>query len=1159
MSFVHLHVHTQYSLLDGANKIAPLFEHVKSSGMPAIAMTDHGNMFGAVEFYSKARQNGVKPIIGCEAYLAPGKRTDRTQTQRGDDVEGGSNFHLILLAQSRQGYRNLCRLLTAAYKEGLYYKPRIDKEILAENSEGLIVLSGCLSGEVARALRGGRLDRAREAAEWYARTFPGRFYLELQDNALHGPLNEALREIGKTAGIPLVATNDCHYLHREDAKAHEVLLCIQTGKTMADDTRWRFDTDELYVKTPEEMIAAFGADSEEIRNTVEIANRVDFEFETGKFHFPLFHQGTKGAQAAELTSEELDAMLERQVREGLATRLAEQHARRGEFDEAPYVERIDRELPVIREMGFSGYMLIVADFINYARGIGIPVGPGRGSVVGSLVSYAMRITEVDPVEHKLLFERWLNPGRRSMPDIDVDFCYERRDEVLDYVRQKYGDDRVAQIITFGTIKGKQAIRDVGRVLGLSFAETDRIVKLYPAPKQGRDFPLQDALEMEPRLATEREKYAELFDYAFKLEGLLRHASRHAAGVVIADAPLSDLVPLYVDKERNENAVSITQYSMKGVEEIGLIKFDFLALKNLTLIKDTLDLIDPASRPDLSRLSLDDPESYKLLARGDTVGVFQMEGSGMRRFLSDLKPSCFEDVIAAISLFRPGTLDAGMVDPFIRRKHGKEPVEYDHPLLEPVLRDTYGVIIYQEQVMRAAQALAGYTLEQADILRAAMGKKSIAVMQKERERFISGAVKNGVDKTLAVTIFEKIATFASYGFNRSHAAAYALTSYTTAYLKAHFPREFMAALMSLDMDDTEKTYKNIAALREMRIRVLPPDVNQSRVKFTVSGDAIRFGLGAIRGVGAKSGEEIIAVREREGEFRTLADFCLRVGTQLLNRRVLEALIKCGAFDSTGIARAALMAQAEDGLKLAQRAESDAVKNQISLFGKSNEPPALTLREPVPEWPQRELLNFEKETLGFYITAHPLDNYDRELRRIGKLTTADLPNARDGSKVQLAGVIQAVKLKNNKAGKRYATFSLEDREGATECIVWPEAYQKYEAVVAGNDPVVVKGKLDVGDERAQIIVDELRPLTVALTDAVREVRIRAPRARMVNGDLERLKELLRRYSGQSLTYLHLGLDDGNEAIFLLGDDYKVAPTEAFVAELGALLTPGAVQLR
>jgi len=1158
MSFVHLHVHTQYSLLDGANKIGPLIEHAKKTGMPAVAITDHGNMFGAVEFFLKAKQNGIKPIIGCEAYLAPGKRTDRTQTPRGDDFEGGGNFHLILLAESRIGYRNLCRLLTAAYKEGLYYKPRIDKEILAECSEGLIVLSGCLSGEVARALRAGRMDKAREAAEWYARTFPDRFYLELQDNGLHGPLNDSLRDLGRSASLPLVATNDCHYLHREDAKAHEVLLCIQTGKTLADETRWRFDTDELYVKTPEEMAAAFGQDSEEVRNTLAIAERIDFEFDFGKFHFPVF----RPEKAANSSGDgDLDQLLAEQLRAGLAQRLQELHARGGDFDDQPYHDRLERELPVIREMGFSGYMLIVADFINYARSIGIPVGPGRGSVVGSLVSFALRITEVDPIEHKLLFERWLNPGRRSMPDIDVDFCFERRDEVLAYVRRKYGDERVAQIITFGTIKGKQAIRDVGRVLGLSFAETDRIVKLYPAPKQGRDFPLSDALEMEPRLKAEREKYPDLFNYAFKLEGLLRHASRHAAGVVISDDPLSDLVPLYVDKERNEGAVSITQYSMKGVEEIGLIKFDFLALKNLTLVKDTLDLIAAGGKipPDLNRLNLDDPESYKLLARGDTVGVFQMEGSGMRRFLTELKPSCFEDVIAAISLFRPGTLDAGMVEPFIHRKHGKEPVEYDHPLLEPVLRDTYGVIIYQEQVMRAAQALSGYTLEQADILRAAMGKKQIAIMQKEREGFIAGAVRNGVEKEQAESIFEKIATFASYGFNRSHAAAYALTSYTTAYLKAHFPHEFMAALMSLDMDDAAKTYKNIAALREMRIAILPPDVNQSRVKFTVTNGAIRFGLGAIRGVGAKSAEEIIAMREKAGPFAGLGDFCLRVGGQLLNRRVMEALIKCGAFDFTGFSRAVMTAQIDDALKIAQRAASDAVKNQISLFGQGNEPAVLTLRDPVEEWPQKDLLKFEKEALGFYITAHPLDKYDRELRRVSGLTTADLPNAPDGSKVSVAGVVQAVKLKNNKSGKRYATFSLEDREGAVECIVWPEAYQKYEAAIMGDEPVVAKGKLDVDDERAQIILDELRPLAVALTDAVREVRIRTVRHRMANGELEQLKQLLRRHNGNALTYLHVGLDDGGEAVFLLGDGYRVAPTETFIAEIEQLIAPDSVQLR
>src|SRR5271167_1823981 len=1157
MSFVHLHVHTQYSLLDGANKIGPLIEHAKASGMEAIAMTDHGNMFGAVEFYQKAKAAGIKPIIGCEVYLAPGKRTDRTQVPRSDDFDGGGNFHLTVLAQNRDGYRNLCKLLTTAYQDGLYYKPRVDKEILTELSDGLIVLSGCLSGEIARWLRADRMDKARETAESYAKMFPGRYYLELQDNKLHSPYNEALREIGRQVGLPLVATNDCHYLHRDDAKAHEVLLCIQTGKTMADETRWRFDTDELYVKTPDEMASAFGADAEELRNSVEIARRIDFEFEFGKFHFPVFKSGP---------GVDLDAEMETRAREGLIARLAEIRARRAEVDESQYQERIDREIPVIRDMGFSGYMLIVADFIGYARGLGIPVGPGRGSVVGSLVSYALGITEVDPVEHRLLFERWLNPGRKSMPDIDVDFCFERRDEVLEYVRKKYGDDRVAQIITFGTIKGKQAIRDVGRVLGLSFAETDKIVKLYPAPKQGRDFPLADALEMEPRLKAERKLHPDLFNYAFKLEGLLRHASRHAAGVVISDQPLTDLVPLYVDKERDEAALAITQYSMKGVEEIGLIKFDFLALKNLTLITDTLTLIKAGGKeaPDLNRLRLDDADTYKMLSRGDTVGVFQLESSGMRRFITELKPTCFDDVIAAGSLFRPGPLDAiqdgkTMVHHYVDRKHGKEPVEYDHPLLEPVLRDTYGVIVYQEQVMRAAQALAGYSLEQADILRAAMGKKNHAVMEKERERFIEGAKENGVSAALANSIFEKIETFASYGFNRSHAAAYALTTYTTGYLKAHYPREFMAALMSLDMDDTGKSYKNIAALREMRIAILPPDVNHSRVKFTVSGEAIRFGMGAIRGVGQKTGEEIIAMREQGGEFKNLADFCMRVGTQIVNRRVLEALIRSGAFDFSGISRAIMVAQIDDALKITQRAESDAARNQIGLFGKSGDIPVLALREAVEELSQKEILKFEKETLGFYITAHPLDKYDRELRRIGKLTTADLPAAPDGSQVRIAGVVQAVKLKNNKSGKRYATFSLEDRDGAVECIVWPEAYQKFEAVIMGDEPVVVRGKLDVDDERAQIIVDDLRPIATALTEAVREVRIRAPRERLANGDMDRLKELLRRHTGASLTYLHLGFDDGREAIFLLGDGFRVAPTEGFVAEVEQLLAPNSVQLR
>lgn len=754
-----------------------------------------------------------------------------------------------------------------------------------------------------------------------------------------------------------------------------------------------------------------------------------------------------------------------------------------------------------------------------------------------------------------------------MPDIDTDFCYERRDEMLDYVRRKYGEDRVAQIITFGTIKGKLAIRDVGRVLGLSFAETDKIVKLYPAPKQGRDFSLEAALEMEPRLKEERKKHRELFDYALKLEGLLRHSSRHAAGVVISDIPLSDMVPLYMDKDRGEGTLPITQYSMKGVEEIGLIKFDFLALKNLTLIKDALDLIRAGGKdaPDLNRLGLDDSDTYRLLSHGDTVGVFQMTESGMRRFLSELKPSCFEDVIAAIALYRPGPLDAvedgkTMVQHYIDRKHGREGVRYDHRSLEPVLKDTYGVILYQEQVMRAAQALAGYSLEQADILRAAMGKKKKEVMEKERVRFIEGAGASGLDRDLAESIFSKIETFASYGFNRSHAAAYALTSYTTAYLKAHHPEEFMAALMSIEMDDQAKTYKNISALREMHIEILPPHLNRSGVKFTVADGGIRFGLGGVRGVGVKTAEAIIAERDASGPYVDLAEFCTRIGSQVLNRRVLEALIKCGALDWTDESRAALFSQVEDAIKIAQRSQSDAQKNQIGLFGgEAAKPTIAPRREPVPEWESKEKLKYEKEALGFYITAHPLDKYDREIARVSRLTTADLPGAPDGSQVQLAGVVQALKLKNNKAGKRYATFALEDREGVVEAIVWPEAYQKFEQIILGDDPLMARGKLDVDDERAQIIVDEMRPLNAALVDAVREVRIRAPRSRLSNGGLDALRAALSHHPGRSTTYLHMAIDGGREAVLLLGDNFRVSPTDAFVAEIEKVLAPGSVELR
>src|SRR5438552_622739 len=928
MSFVHLHLHTQFSLLDGANKIKELLPRVRAAGMPACAITDHGNMFGAVQFTEEARRHGVQPIIGCEMYVAPQSRFEKSG--RIDDYEAGGNYHLILLATNRDGYRHLCRLVTAGFQDGFHYKPRVDKELLRELGGGLIALSGCLRGEVAHALASGQPEKARSAAEELARIFDGRFYIEIQDNRLPAQerVNRELVRLARELGLPVVGTNDCHYLRPEDAAAHEVLLCIQTGKTFSDEHRWKFETDQLYVKDATEMSAAFADVPEAVANTLDIARRCDLEL-TQHLQFPVYR--VPG-------NETLEAVLERDVRRGLDERLNE--ARTLGWDPARerlYEERARSELAIITSMGFAGYFLIVADFINWAKDQGIPVGPGRGSAAGSLVAYALRITDLDPLEHGLLFERFLNPERRSMPDIDVDFCFVRRDEVIRYVREKYGADRVAQIITFGTLKGKQAIKDVGRVLDFTFAETDRIAKLYPEPRQGKDFPLEQALEMEPRLRELRdsgEREGRLFDLALRLEGLLRHASKHAAGIVISNRPLSDDVPLWVDKD----GAVVTQYTFTDAEAIGLIKFDFLGLKTLTLVDGIVRRIREGRGAELrvDRLPLDDARTYELLADADTVGVFQLESGGIRRLLTQLRPSCFADLVAILALYRPGPLDAKlddgstMVDAFIRRKHGKEPIRYLHAALEPILRDTYGVIVYQEQVMQIAQALAGYSLGDADNLRRAMGKKKKEEMATERKRFLTGVRAQGTaDEKLAREIFDQMETFAAYGFNKSHSAAYAVITYQTAYLKAHYRTEFMAGLLSLEAGDTDSTYKNLAECRDRSIAILPPDVNASREDFTAAGETIRFGLGAVKGVGSKAIESIIAVRE-ESPFTTLADFCLRVRGQLVNRRVIESLVKCGAFDSLERNRARLLASLDDVMRWAASRAEERASNQIGLF-------------------------------------------------------------------------------------------------------------------------------------------------------------------------------------------------------------------------------------
>ncbi len=1147
--FVHLHLHTQYSLLDGANKVSNLMPRVAEHGMSAVAMTDHGNMFGAIDFYRTAASHGIKPIIGCEMYVAPQSRFDK-QPAGAHDLEHGGNFHLILLAMNQEGYRNLCRLVTAGFTEGFYRKPRVDRELLRELNGGLIALSGCLSGELARAMLRDDGKRARAAADEYAAIFDERFYVEVQANHLpqQEKVNPALIELARQKSLPLIATNDCHYLKAGDAEAHEVLLCVQSAKVMSDENRWRFGTDQLYVKTPEEMVAEFSHCPDAIANTVEVADRCNLDLSFGNFYFPNYDVQSDGT---------LEDCLEQTAREGLEERLKPLRAAEGWNldEEEAYRDRLDYELKVIGEMGFPGYFLIVADFIGYARSQGIPVGPGRGSAAGSLVAYALKITDIDPIRYQLLFERFLNPGRKSMPDIDVDFCYERRDEVIRYIKDKYGEDKVAQIITFGTLKGKQAIKDVGRALEFSYGETDRIAKLYPAPKQGKDHPLETALDMEPRLREVRERGErehKLFEHSLKLEGLLRHASKHAAGIVIAPNPLVEHLPLYVDKEKNV----LTQYAGPDVDTIGLIKFDFLGLKTLTLIHDVVRRIEESRdiAVDLSTIPIDDRQTYRSLTRGDTVGVFQMEGSGIRKLITQLKPSCFEDIFAVIALFRPGPLDSGAAEQFIKRKHGKEVVSYPHPLLEPVLKETYGVTIYQEQVMQIAQTLAGYSLSDADNLRRAMGKKKKEVMQEERTKFLKGASENKIKDKLAGEIFDAMETFAAYGFNKSHAASYALISYQTAYLKTHFPQEFMAALTSLEMGDTNKTYKNIAECRVHNIPVLPPDVNESGEDFTVRGQTIRFGLGAVKGVGSKA-IEVIQEARQAGPFTDIHDFCTRVQSSQANKRVMESLIKCGAFDSFHALRAQLLAGIEDVMRwAAQKASGHSNANQMGLFANGGADPAQPDLPQIEEWSDIEKLNKERETLGFFITGHPLDKYVGRLHGVTSLTTAELKGRSHQEKVRLAGVIQSLKLKNNKKGDRYATYTLEDKAGGVEVIVWPEAYRRHEAEVHSDQPVLVSGSLDVDEDRCQIIASEIVPLDSVAKGEVKQVHIQVPADSTTKEDIVELKTVLAKHQGQCQTFLHVLHPDHSETVISLPEQLKVAPTAEMLTDVEQLFDRG-----
>jgi len=1147
-NFVHLHVHTQYSLLDGAIRVGDLVERAKKYRMPAMAITDHGNMFGALEFYTKAHAAGVKPIIGCEVYVAPGSRHDKSGASSSGDASG----HLILLCKNRVGYRNLCRLVSTAYQDGFYYRPRIDWDLLSDNNEGLIALTACLGGEIPNLICRGRMDHARQRAEEMSRVFDNnRLYLELQENFLaeQEVANKGLIEIGKQLGLPLVATNDCHYLTRDDAFAHEVLLCIQTGKTMDDPNRMRFANEEFYVKTPDEMGELFKAFPEAVSNSVEIAERCNLELDvSGKnYHFPSLALGD-----AQTPSQ----ALEQQSFDGLEQRIAEIRKIRPDFsadDQAAYKARLEQELKIINQMGFPDYFLIVADFINWAKNHDIPVGPGRGSAAGSLVAYALRITDIDPKPYHLLFERFLNPERISMPDIDVDFCINGREDVINYVRDKYGKDNVAQIITFGSMLARAVIRDVGRGMGMPYGEVDTIAKLIPNPV-GKKVTLKDAQKQEPRLRELIEKDArvkKLFKVAMSLEGLTRHASTHAAGVVVTPEPLTNYLPLYVDPKSHGQ---VTQFDMGYVEKIGLVKFDFLGLKTLTVIDKTVKLIRVKNPEfDLGLIPQDDEQTFQLLSCGETTGVFQLESSGMKEYLIKLKPSCFEDLIAMVALYRPGPLGSGMVDSFIKRKHGVEEFGYDFPELEPILKDTYGVIVYQEQVMQIAQVLGNYSLGSADLLRRAMGKKKPEEMAKQKKNFLDGAKGNKLETKKAEAVFDQMEKFAEYGFNKSHSAAYAYIAYQTAYLKAHYPVEFMAALLTEDMENTEKVIKNINEIRNMGIAILPPDINASCRNFTVHEKDIRFGLGAVKGVGGAAVEAIVEARE-EGPFSSLHDFCERVDLRRVNKRVVEALVKCGAFDSLQHKRAQFMAAIEEAMEYGQKLQREKESGQESLFGTDQivtqngqmygELPDLE------EWPENVLLTNEKEAIGFYITGHPLARHSDAIKRFSTCDTAGLMERADKEEVSVCGIVTGIKLLNTRKGDRMAFVTLEDLSGFVEMVVFPETYTEAAELLNSEEALLVKGTVDVGEDACKVLVNEVLSLKDVQERLTRMVHFRLTTPGLEERQLRSLREIMTRYHGDCEALIHLVVPNRSETVISLPEDLRLQASDQMMDDVEKL---------
>jgi DNA polymerase-3 subunit alpha len=1149
--FVHLHLHTEYSLLDGACHIDELVEQAASMGMKAMAVTDHGNMFGAVAFHDAAMARGIKPILGCEVYVAPGSRHDKT----GGGIQEAYN-HMTVLASDDAGYHNLVELVSLGYTEGFYHRPRIDKEALAAHSRGLIGLSGCLAGEIATQIRGGFETEAQRTAGQLAEIFgPERFYLELMDHGIEDQrrVNQGLLRLHAKTGLPVVATNDAHYLRKEDHQAHDVLLCIGSGKKVHEEDRLRFDTEEFYLKSPDQMAAVFPDRKDALANTVKIGEMCSFQLK-GASSLPAF------AVPPGFTT---TSYFEKVTRDGFAERrkTLEPLAAAGRLRHplAGYEDRLEKEIGVIQRVGFAGYFLIVWDFIRFARERGVPVGPGRGSAAGSLVAYALKITDIDPIEHDLIFERFLNEERISPPDIDIDFCENRRGEVIEYVMKKYGRENVAQIITFGTMKAKAVVRDVGRVLDMSYADVDRIAKMIPFDLK---MTLDKALEESPALKDAYQKDArvkDLIDISRRLEGTTRHASTHAAGVVIAPEPLTRFVPLASLKG---NADLTTQYDMHGVERVGLLKMDFLGLRTLTLIDDCVKMIEAqtGTRIEPDKIPLDDARTYELFTAGKASGLFQFESDGMRDILRRFKPDRLEHLTALNALYRPGPMQ--MIDDVIRRRHGQTKVTYEHPALEPILSGTYGVMVYQEQVMQIASALAGFTLGEADILRKAMGKKKADVMATQMDKFLAGCAARGIPEKKARKIWDHMEQFAGYGFNKSHSAAYAWLAYQTAYLKANYPAYFMAALLTSERANTDKMVVYIAECREMGISVLPPDVNQSDIFFTVVGNDIRFGLAAIKNVGEGAVEAILRAR-RDRPFRSLFDFCERVDLRAVNRRVVESFIKSGSFDSLDSRRAALFAALDRAMEAGQKDQRDREQGQSSLFGRVDgdgpASPAPDRIRDVPAWGEGERLAFEKESLGFFITGHPLERFRSELAQWATSSTGRLLEMADGRELSLGGIITALRPIKTRKGERMASFLLEDLEGGVEALVFPETYKKVGERLADDLVVLVRGRAEVLDEgKARLLVSEVLPLDQAKLAEARFVTIRVPVPAWDRNKGERLRDILGSHRGECPVTLEL-VQPGSFAVAVAPSTYfKVRPDAAFRDEVEALLGPGSLVL-